>query len=104
MLLLIVTIACLSHNHDLSLALLYSLDLLNGIRFLKDFRAASPQRSSWRSQRRGSVASPVMIGADWKSTEIIRCPQGAQRPVDVGFAPTGAAAEKPPAGRNAPLP
>jgi len=45
-----------------------------------------------------------MIGADWKSTEIIRCPQGAQRPVDVGFAPTGAAAEKPPAGRNAPLP
>ena len=63
MLLLIVTIACLSHNHDLSLALLYSLDLLNGIRFLKDFWAASPQRSSWRSQRRGSVASPVMFGA-----------------------------------------
>ncbi|MDE6996371.1 MAG: hypothetical protein K2P04_00650, partial [Oscillospiraceae bacterium] len=27
-LLLIVTIACLSHNHDLSLALLYSLDLI----------------------------------------------------------------------------
>ncbi|MEY8484561.1 hypothetical protein AALD74_22380 [Lachnospiraceae bacterium 48-21] len=30
----------------------------------------------------------MMIGADWKSTEIIRCPQGAQRPVDVGSAPT----------------
>ncbi len=41
------------------------------------------QRGSWQSQRRGRVASPVMIGADWKSTEIIRCPQGAQRPVDV---------------------
>ncbi len=44
---------------------------------MKDFRAASPQRGSWQSQRRGRAASPVMIGADWKSTEIICCPQGA---------------------------
>ena len=29
-------------------------------------RAASPQRGSWRSQRRGSVASPVMIGSNRK--------------------------------------
>ena len=29
------------------------------------------------SQRRGSVASPVMIGADWKSAEIICSLQGA---------------------------
>ncbi len=28
------------------------------------FRAASPQRGSWKSQRRGRAASPVMIGAD----------------------------------------
>ena len=49
---------------DLSLALFYNFDLVNGIDFLKDFRAASPQRGSWRSQRRGRVASPVMIGAD----------------------------------------
>ena len=61
----------------LSLALLYSFNLLNGIGFMKDFRAASPQRGSWQSQRRGRAASPVMIGADWKSTEIIRCPQDA---------------------------
>ena len=61
-------------NFDLSLALLYSFDLLNEIGFLKDFRAASPQRGSWQSQRRGRAASPVMIGADWKSTEIICCP------------------------------
>jgi hypothetical protein len=51
-------------NPDLSLALLYSFNLLNGIRFLKDFRVAKPQRGSWQSQRRGRVASPVMIGAD----------------------------------------
>ena len=35
--------------------------------------------------------------------EIICFPQDAQRPADVGYAPTGAEAEKPPAGRNAPL-
>ncbi|WP_160562381.1 hypothetical protein [Parablautia muri] len=44
----------------------------------------------------GRADSPVMIGADWKSTEIICCPQGAQRPVDVGSAPTRATAETAP--------
>ena len=36
----------ISSNPDLSLALLYSFDLLNGIGFLKDFRMASSQRGS----------------------------------------------------------
>jgi len=54
-------------NSGFSLALLYSFNLLNGIGFLKDFRAASPQRGSWQSQRRG-----------------------AKRPADVCLAPTEA--------------
>ena len=53
-------------NSHLSLTLLYSFDLLNGIGFLKDFRVASPQRGSWQSQRRD-----------------------AKRLVDVCLAPTG---------------
>ena len=58
---------------------------------------------SWQNHHRGSVASLVMVGADWKSTEIIRCPQGRKRLVNVGTAPTGATAKKPSPGSNAPL-
>ena len=63
--------------YDLSLALLYYDQPLLGIEELLTCwtgtacsagcsRAASPQRGSWRSQRRGSIASPVMIGSNRK--------------------------------------
>ena len=62
-------------NFDLSLALLYSFDLLNEIGFLKDFRAAKPQRGSWQSRRRGrgrvqDSEADLFPCDDWSRLEI----------------------------------
>ena len=61
------------------------------------------QAVSGRQIHKGAAQGKCIVPCDdWGGAKIIRFPQGARRPVDVGYAPTEAAAEKPPAGRNAP--